>query len=140
MFAYKTVISMKYINSFVVIFLLFAAVVTSSCTKMKKDKIDETWRLIRVDEDSTVTWFELWQFEGETVYMTTRPSGGTNIDTIGSAEYEVKSGLSKTTVTFKNCSNATYNGDWEVLKLNKEIMVILNRTDGDFIYREFVKE
>jgi len=140
MFAYKTIILMKYLNSFVVIALMIAAVAFGSCTKMKKDKIDETWRLIRVDQDSTVSWYELWQFEGEIVYMITRPAGGTTLDTLASAEYTVKAGASKTIITMQQCPNTTYNGDWEVLTLNKEIMVILNRTDGEFIYREFVKE
>lgn len=140
MFAHKTLIPMKYVNSLAVIILLLGAFATSSCTKMKKDKLDETWRLIRVDEDSTVSWYELWQFEGEMVYMVTRPAGGTELDTLYNAEYSVKSGLSKTIVTFQECLNTTYNGDWEVLTLNKDILVMLNRTDGEFIYREFVKE
>ena len=140
MFAYKTMTSMKYFNSFVVIVLIVAAAAFSSCTKMKKDKLDEDWRLIRVDQDSTISWYEIWQFEGETVYMVTRPTGGTTLDTLYSAEYTVKAGASKTTLTLQQCDNTIYNGDWEVLTLNKEMMVILNRTDGEFIYREFVKE
>ena len=140
MFAYKTMTSMKYFNSFVVIVLIIAAAAFSSCTKMKKDKLDEDWRLIRVDQDSTISWYEIWQFEGETVYMVTRPTGGTTLDTLYSAEYTVKAGASKTTLTLQQCDNTIYNGDWEVLTLNKEMMVILNRTDGEFIYREFVKE
>ncbi|HPB01591.1 MAG TPA: hypothetical protein PLZ67_01430 [Bacteroidales bacterium] len=131
---------MKYFNSFVVITFIIAGITLSSCTKMKKDKLDETWRLVRVDQDSTISWFELWQFEGEMVYMTTRPSGGTTIDTLYSAEYTVKSGVSKTTVTMQQCANAAYNGDWDVLTLDKDMLVILNRTDGEFIYREFIKE
>lgn len=140
MFAYKTMTSMKYFNSFVVIVIIIAAAAFSSCTKMKKDKLDEDWRLIRVDQDSTISWFEIWQFQGEMVYMITRPSGGTAIDTLYSAEYTVKSGVSKTTLTMQQCSNTLYNGDWEVLTLNKDMLVLLNRTDGEFVYREFIKE
>ena len=140
MFAYKTMTSMKYFNSFVVIVLIIAAAAFSSCTKMKKDKLDEDWRLIRVDQDSTISWYEIWQFEGEMVYMVTRPSGGTTLDTLSSAKYTVKAGASKTIVTMQQCPYTLYNGDWEVLTLNKDMMVILNRTDGEFIYREFVKE
>lgn len=140
MFAYKTMTSMKYFNSFVVIVLIIAAAAFSSCTKMKKDKLDEDWRLIRVDQDSTISWYEIWQFEGEMVYMVTRPTGGTTLDTLSSAKYTVKAGASKTIVTMQQCPYTLYNGDWEVLTLNKDMMVILNRTDGEFIYREFVKE
>jgi hypothetical protein len=57
-----------------------------------------------------------------------------------SAEYSVKAGLSNTILTMKNCQQPIYNGDWNVLTLNKKILIILNRTDGEFIYREFVKE
>lgn len=131
---------MKYFNSFVVFALIIAGIAFSSCTKMKKDKLDETWRLIRVDQDSTISWYELWQFEGEKVYITSRPAGGTTLDTVASAEYSVKTGASKTILTMQQSTYSLYNGDWEVLTLNKEMMVILNRTDGEFIYREFIKE
>lgn len=131
---------MKYLNSFVVFALIIAGIAFSSCTKMKKDKIDETWRLVRVDQDSTISWFELWEFQGEMVYMTTRPTGGTTLDTVASAEYSVKAGASKTIITMQQSTYPIYNGDWEVLTVNKEMMVILNRTDGEFIYREFIKE
>jgi len=32
-----------------------------------------------------------------------------------------------------------YNGDWQVLELNNDIMVILHEENG-WYYREFVKE
>ena len=38
---------------------------------MKKDKIDEDWRLIKVSKD-LISHYEAWHFEGETVYMLAR--------------------------------------------------------------------
>lgn len=131
---------MKHLHYLVVISVVFAVAVFSSCTKMKEDKIAETWRLVKVDVDSTVTHYELWQFDGQQIYMLSRPSGGTTLDTLQHADYSVKAGLSKTIITVTNCGNAYFNGDWDVLTLNKDILVILNRTDGEFIYREFIRE
>ncbi len=141
MFAYKTHISMKNFNQFALLgVLLIGSTFFYSCTKMKKDKIDEDWRLIKVSKDSLISHYEAWHFEGETVYMLARQTGGSVLDTMFSAEYTVKAGLSNTILTMKNCQQPIYNGDWNVLTVNKKILIILNRTDGEFIYREFVKE
>ncbi len=122
------------------VFVLFLTLIFSSCTKRQEDRIAETWRLIRVDVDSTITWYELWQFDGESVIRMTRDSASSNLDTLDQGLYSVQSGLSKTIITVQDFTNTSFNGDWEVLKLNKEIMVILNTTDGGWLYREFVIE
>jgi hypothetical protein len=131
---------MRQISIVSAIVVLVAAFSLASCTKAKEDKLGETWRLVLMEEDSTVTWLELWQFDGEKLMITKRPEGSTNLDTLAVGTYSVKSGLSKTIVTVNDCNYDLYNGDWEVLTLNKEMLVMLNRTDGDFIYREFMKE
>lgn len=131
---------MRQIKNLSVLVILFAAFSLASCTKAKEDKLGETWRLVMMEEDSTVTWFELWQFDGENLMITKRIEGTTNMDTLATATYSVKAGLSKTIVTVNDCNYELYNGDWEVLTLNKDMLVILNRTDGEFTYREFMKE
>lgn len=120
--------------------LVLSVIVLASCQKKQEDRIAETWRLIRVSVDSTVTWYEQWQFDGQNVQMVTRDTSTTSLDTIATGTYTVDAGLSKTIINMKDFSATQYNGDWEVLKLNKDIMVILNTTDGEWLYREFVKE
>jgi hypothetical protein len=90
--------------------------------------------------DSTVTWYELWQLDGQNIQMVTRDSSSQNLDTVASGTYTVDAGLSKTYINMQDFDATQYNGDWEVLKLNNDIMVILNTTDGNWLYREFVKE
>ncbi len=120
--------------------LVLSVIVLASCQKKQEDRIAETWRLIRVSVDSTVTWYELWQFDGQNVQMVTRDANSQNLDTVGSGTYTIETGLSKTFINMKDFTATHFNGNWEVLKLNKEIMVILNTTDGEWLYREFVKE
>jgi hypothetical protein len=121
--------------------LIIAALAFSSCQKKKEDKISETWRLIRVSVDSTVTWYELWQMDDGYITMLKRDDSTGNLDTLGTGTYTVDAGLSKTMITMEGMSdNVTqYVGDWEVLKLNDDIMVILHE-EGGWYYREFVIE
>lgn len=121
--------------------LIIAALAFSSCQKKKEDKISETWRLIRVSVDSTVTWYELWQMDDGYITMLKRDDSTGNLDTLGTGTYTVDAGLSKTMITMEGMSDNTtqYVGDWEVLKLNDDIMVILHE-EGGWYYREFVIE
>lgn len=131
---------MKKLINILGVALLVSVFVLVSCQKKKEDKIAETWRLIRVSVDSTVTWYELWQLDGQNIQMVTRDSSSQNLDTVASGTYTVDAGLSKTYINMQDFAASQYNGDWEVLKLNNDIMVILNTTDGNWLYREFVKE
>ncbi|MBN2728261.1 MAG: hypothetical protein JXR53_03470 [Bacteroidales bacterium] len=121
--------------------LIIAALAFSSCQKKKEDKISETWRLIRVSVDSTVTWYELWQMDDGYITMLKRDDSTGNLDTLGTGTYTVDAGLSKTMITMEGMSDNTtqYVGDWEVLKLNDDILVILHE-EGGWYYREFVIE
>ena len=121
--------------------LIIGALVLASCQKKKEDKISDTWRLIRVSVDSTVTWYELWQFDDGYITMLKRDDGTGTLDTLGTGQYSVDAGLSKTFITMEGMGATVngYNGDWEVLKLNNDIMVILHEENG-WYYREFVKE
>ena len=121
--------------------LLIAALAFASCQKKKEDKISDTWRLIRVSVDSTVTWYELWQFDDGYLTILKRDEGTGNLDTLGTGTYSVDAGLSKTMIDMGGMTDVIdyYNGLWEVQKLNKDIMVILHEEDG-WYYREVVKE
>ncbi len=123
------------------IVVLIAALGFASCQKKKEDKISETWRLIRVSVDSTVTWYELWQMDDGYLTMLKRDDGTGNLDTVGTGQYVVDAGLSKTVVNMEGMSDNVnyYNGQWEVLKMNNDILILLHE-EGGWYYREFVKE
>lgn len=123
--------------------LIITALAFASCQKKKEDKISDTWRLIRVSIDSTVTWYELWQFYDGYLTILKRDEVSGNLDTIGTGQYTVDAGLSKTFINMADITVESFNyvGLWQVLKLNNEIMVILHEgSGGDWYYREFVKE
>ncbi len=123
------------------IVLIVGALILASCQKKQEDKISDTWRLIRVTVDSTVNWYEIWEFDdGYITFIMENDSTG-ELDTIGTGEYTVDAGLSNTYINMSNVSVSAYNytGVWQVLKLNSDIMVILHEDEG-WYYREFVKE
>lgn len=131
---------MKKFSNLSLIALMIFIFTICSCTKSKQEKIENSWRLIRVKIDSTVNWYESWKFENDMVYILKENTITNSMDTLYTAKYTVDAGLSKTFVTFEECEHSLYNGIWEIIKLNKEILVMLNKPTGDFVYREFVKE
>lgn len=126
-------------NSFVLVVII--ALAFASCQKKKEDKISETWRLMRVSIDSTITWYELWKFDGGYLTMLKRNDSVGTLDTISTGTYVVDAGLSNTYVTIGAMEDVVnyYNGKWQVLKLNDDILTILNEETG-WYYREFIKE
>lgn len=131
---------MKKFSNLLLIALVVSIFAICSCTKSKQEKIENSWRLIRVKIDSTVNWYESWKFENDMVHMLKENTITNSMDTLYTAKYTVEAGLSKTIVSFEECEEPLYNGNWEIIKLNKEILVMLNKPPGDFVYREFVKE
>lgn len=140
-FAVNNFYSMRNIlkNSFVLLVIL--ALAFTACQKKKEDKIAETWRLMRVSIDSTITWYELWKFEEGYITMLKRNDSVGTLDTISTGTYVVDAGLSNTYVTIGAMDDVVnyYNGKWQVLKLNDDILTILNEETG-WYYREFIKE
>jgi hypothetical protein len=129
-------------KQFVSIWILFAvmAIILSSCAKMKENKLERTWQLLDISLELPENAIELWDFKfGKFHRLRMRTDTILPNDTIDNGWYLVKSGLSNTTVSISGCANPVFNADWEVQKLKKDIMILLNTRDNNFMYKEFVK-
>ncbi len=121
--------------------LLIISVAFISCQKKKEIQVDNTWRLIKVAVDTNVTWYEAWKFDNGDITILKKDNTDNDIDTIGNGKYTVVAKLSKSIITMREMHGVTkpYNGDWKILKLNDDVMIILNQDNG-WYYREFIKK
>lgn len=125
----------NFILILVVSFFFFA------CEKKKQEKIQESWRLIRLSKDSLVTWYEVWQFNDGVVRMIKKNNPDTPIDTTDAGKYKLYVKLDRTYVDMEGLQIFyKYNGQWIVLKLNDEILIMLYDNGENWFYREFVRE
>lgn len=129
---------MKYSILFYIV-VVFVLIIGLSCKKAKVDKIETTWKLIKISETQFTDNFEVWDFQGGGFYRLGQLDTLPDLDTLDFGEYEVDAGLTKTELVITECSDIIYNGNWHIMKLRSDRMVILNNRDNLFIYREFEK-
>ncbi|MCX7696699.1 MAG: hypothetical protein N2Z72_03270 [Bacteroidales bacterium] len=112
-----------------------------SCEKKKQEKIQQSWRLIRLSKDSLVTWYEVWEFNNGNIQMIKKDNPQTPIDTTDLGKYHLYVKLDRTYVDIEGLSYFyKYNGQWMVLKMNDEILIMLYEKGENWFYREFVRE
>jgi hypothetical protein len=129
---------MKKISIVVVLFSLSA--IFFSCEKKKEKLIQHNWRLIKLSKDTLVTWYESWEFSDGTLKILKKENPNATIDTIDIGHYDIYMKWDKTYMDIKDLNYTYYNDTWYVLKLNKEILILLLYTNGKWAYREFVLE
>ena len=107
--------------------------------KSKTKKITGTWHMMNTwDNSITSAEDEYWQFENGAF---SRLYGQPPIKTAETAQYFIQQKLSKAllVIDYGGESNAVPSGTWDIIELNKQEMII-ERTDGGKILREFVKD
>lgn len=129
---------MKKLTSFSLLITILVSVFFISCQKKKEDKLAETWKLIKVSKDTMVDYYETWDFDGSKILIVRRNDVLNSFDTLSNGTYSVDAGLSKTFINMENMANSAYNGKWQILKINNDILVMLNESNGNWVYREFV--
>ena len=118
--------------------LLILLIVLGGCSPIRKEKkIEGTWEMVDIIDPPNNK--EQWVFEKPTlrrVKLTdSLPPAG--IDT---GEYSIQVKFFK---TFLNVSGLTgsfgFNGKWEIVKLNKKVMIIVFFEETGLLQREFIK-
>ena len=116
---------------------------------VKKD-LQGTWELIPIPRYVTITTdsgtyqkerSENWTFDDTRVFITNNNGSGES----GSSEYSVHTSWTKAEIELKGVSApltaAIYNGKWQIVKLDGDIMAIANDHDGStgLTQLEFIK-
>lgn len=136
----KTQSSVKKIFSLISILVFVIAIVSiSSCQKKKEDRLANTWKLVKISKDTLVDYYETWSFDGSDLLILRRNDVLSTFDTMSTGTYSVDAKLSKTFMEMDGMESTFYNGKWQILTLNEDILIMLNESNGNWIYREFVK-
>jgi len=127
-------------KKFSIFFVLSMIFVFFSCEKKKQDLIQNNWRLIKLSKDTLITWYEAWEFSEGNLKIVKKESPSATIDTIDLGHYNLYMKWDRTYMDISDLSYNYYNDTWYVLKLNKDILILLLYTNGKWAYREFVVE
>lgn len=123
------------------IICFFSVLVTVlSCSKEAKD-FDGRWELIT----APVTGFRyFWTFqeaekkEGEvTVYVTDTLTGDN--DTCSTGDFFIKNGVVTIGAPVSFCEWSTFDGEWDIHKLDDNFMTLIRYLPRGTIYMEFIK-
>lgn len=141
------------IFTFVTIWLL-------GCAGRDEKDIQGKWKVENVG-DITSTYIEFWTFKEDggdlIINKDADPGNGFNTPINDTCRYYINARLRKTFVHIENCIIPYYNGDWQIIHLNKSIMMIVinsavsnqanqgyggsaSAMSGGLLFREFTKQ
>jgi len=118
--------------------------------KAIKKELQGTWDLIPIPRYVTITTdsgtyqkerTEYWTFDETNVYIVNNNGSGES----GSSEYSIHTSWTKAEIELKGVSSPLtseiYNGKWQIVKLDGDIMAIANDHDGStgLTQLEFIK-
>ncbi len=122
---------------------LLLIIIASSCNKQKIERVEDTWRLVRVSKIKEVTHHEEWDFTDGIITMVEFPidSAVSYPDTLGTGTYIFDPAFTKLFVEVEGIvqGRERYNGKWRILKVNKDILILFKKDDVAWLYREFVR-
>jgi len=122
--------------------IVLSTFVLSGCfigEKTKTNKVGGTWQMVNSwDNNASNSQDEYWQFDNG---VFSRLYGLPPVKTAETAQYFVQQKLSKSFLIIDYGMNisAVPNGTWEIIKVSKTVLII-ERTDGGKILREFIKD
>ena len=127
-----------YIKYVPVLLILF--IVLGGCGKKKKErKIEGTWELIDLTEPPDND--EQWVFEKQGTLRRIRLTDSLPPAGIDTGEYSIQVKLFKTFVNISGLIDSYgLNGKWEVVKVNKKIMIIVYVERTGLLQKEFIKK
>ena len=127
-----------YIKHLSVLLILF--IIAGGCSKKRKEnKIQGTWEMVDVVDPPDNK--EQWVFEKPENLHRIRLTDSLPPEGIDTGLYSIQvKGFKK----FLNISGLTgsfgLNGKWEIIKLDKEIMIIVFHEEAGLLQREFIKK
>lgn len=118
---------------------VFLLTFSFACKKHTEDILSGTWEVVNV-EDIYAPHTDEWEFNDGALTMYRRSKANTSDAVIhDSGVYLFESTPIKSTIRLFDTSNEIWNGNWNVVKLNDENMVIQLDIVGGVLYKEFVK-
>ena len=120
--------------------LLILLIVLGGCSKKKKEKkIEGTWEMIDLIDPPDNN--EQWIFEKSGTLRRIRLTDSLPPAEFDIGEYSIKVKLFKTFVNISGLGESFgLNGKWEIVKVNKKIMILVYVEGTGLLQREFIKK
>jgi len=122
--------------------LLILLIVLGGCIKKKKEKkIEGIWEMVDLVDPPNNK--EQWVFEKPGTLRRIRLTDSLPPAVLDTGEYSIKIKLFKTFINISGLldfyGSPGLNGKWEVVKLNKKIMILVYVEGTGLLQREFIK-
>lgn len=128
-----------FIKNYVPVLLIFLIVLGGCSKKKKEEKIEGTWEMVDLIDPPDNN--ELWVFENPNTLRRIRLTDSLPPAGIDTGEYSIEVKLFKTFVNISGLTDSFgLNGKWEVVKVNKKIMILVYVEKAGLLQREFIKK
>ncbi|MFW5777827.1 MAG: hypothetical protein ACOCW7_01525 [Bacteroidota bacterium] len=122
---------------FPVIAILFG--VLPSCQKSMNENITGRWEKVDVTqiEPSTVSF---WDFDSGKLIIYKAPANDpAAVSVVDSAFYAISGNPLQSKLVLFDAGNDLYNGEWDIVKLNDEELILNLDIEGGVLFEEFIK-
>ncbi|MCK9612604.1 MAG: hypothetical protein PHR81_06555 [Bacteroidales bacterium] len=132
----------KFFVQFLLLFVSFCFFTYISCTKSSvENKLQGKWKYVNVENFYDTTYVEDWEFKsgGELIIHYRDLQWMGNPDTVVEYKgfYSMDSYEKFTVSGIENPHLPYYNCQWEIVKMNNNILMIVNNVEGGLYFREF---
>lgn len=113
--------------------------VLPSCKKSINENISGRWEKVDVTqiEPSNVSF---WDFDsGKLIIYRTPANDPATVSVVDSAFYTISGNPLKSKLVLFDAGNDLYNGEWDIVKLNDEELILNLDIEGGVLFEEFVK-
>ena len=129
-----------YIKNFLSV-LLILLIILGGCSKKKERKIEGTWEMVDIIDPPDNK--EQWVFEKPGTLRRIRLTDSLPPSGLDTGEYNIQVKLFKTLLNISGLvdfnGSPGLNGKWEVVKVNKNILILVYVEETGLLQREFIK-
>ncbi len=133
---------MKNLSYILSAFLLVFLYSCKSDSSIESD-VEGRWELITKPYFNPILNYNpryFWEFKGNNIYVTFTDSNEVLIDScVTNGIFEIKNGVLGVIAPIVSCGESTYDGEWEVQKLDDKHMYLLRYLPRGTIWLEFAK-
>lgn len=121
---------------FLLPFVLISVVILSCGDDDKEEDIQGTWELVTKPVGGFRFFWEMKEGKIKVSYM---DSSATDTSVCVEGDYIIKNGVFSVIAPVAYCEFSTYDGDWEIQKLNKKYLYLLRYLPRGTIWLEFAR-
>ena len=119
---------------FILSFLIVFGIV--SCDNNKEKEIEGRWELVTKPVGD---YLFFWEMKGGQISVTYSDSSFSFIDTCAKGTYIIKNGVFSVVAPIEFCEFSTYDGEWEIQKLDGKYLTLLRYLPRGTLWLEFAK-